>query len=117
MIIYAISAGALVFSALFLVVKICGFGLLVWQFVYVYKFQKPHVGLQSLTFKNKKWLIETQSLHSVAYEKVQVRIDTGFFQLIVFTSDLGLHKQLVLFRDQLPAALLRDWGMLTQMTP
>ena len=77
-----------------------GFSLLILPSIRILKNKKPYPNLDSILYCQKKWLCRQVDGNAVQYDRLQIRVDAGFFMLICLSNENN-RKNLVIFYDQI----------------
>lgn len=85
------------FSYLCLMVVCC---ILSWPMLIILRNRMPHPDLHKLSYHRQFWLLHTRNGQEIKYEKIQIRLDTGFFMLIALRG-INRRRTVVVFYDQI----------------
>ena len=77
--------------------------LLLWQLHLIMKYKKPHPELHSIVFKQDQWVLRMNK--NIIFLDVRLILDTGYFLLLLFSSESGIKKHVLVFHDQLNPGL------------
>lgn len=104
--IYGITVLSVIYSSLFLLLKILLIICTTFQFKNYFIQQKPHPELYEIKYTRQQWLISMQNGQQHTYHKAIILIHNIFFQVLKL-SNLDENKIVILFNDQLTSHQLR----------
>lgn len=85
------------FPAVYFIISCC---LLSWPLITIARNKMPHPEHHTLSYHSQFWLLHAEGGQEMKYEKMQIRLDTGFFMLIVLDG-INRRRQMVVFHDQI----------------
>jgi hypothetical protein len=80
----------------------------------IYQTQMPHPSYPKLSYHKKLWILHTQSEREFKFEKIKIRLDTGFFMLISLYG-ISRRKNIVVFYDQITSDERRRLHMIEKI--
>ena len=98
-VLYSLSTPGIITSSIIL--------CLIYNFWFVLRNPFPEKKYISLSFNKNQWKLLQNNAQELSYERVNIRVDTGFFMLLVFSGEGVRKKSLVVFYDQLTRLQLR----------
>ncbi len=75
--------------------------ILFLQIIKASKTRMPHPELESISYTGRDWSIKLKDGGVYKYDKIKIRLDSGFFILVAFYNGKK-SKNIVIFNDQIP---------------
>ncbi|PWY55317.1 hypothetical protein DGG96_12680 [Legionella qingyii] len=106
LVVYLITTILILFSSIYLLIKLILLGLIFVLLYIDWVNQSPWSSIKKIQFIGNKWILEMQKGNKESYTQAVVLIHNPFFQLIEFVNSKQ-KKRIVLFLDQITNHQLR----------
>jgi hypothetical protein len=103
---YSLTIGLIVYSSLYLLIKLVLIGFVALLIKADWRKKRPHNGIVEIQYIAHKWVLLLNNGMKQEYIEAQILIHNMLFQVIQF-SHVKQKKLMVLFYDQIPQNKLR----------
>lgn len=66
----------------------------------IFQKRKPHHSIDSISFNGKSWELHKTTGHTDIYDRIQIRLDAGFFMMLTLYKN-NQKKNIIVFYDQI----------------